>query len=147
MPKNKEVLPFEEWKSRLLARGLQDSNNCQISAWELEGDPEQWMFNEYTHFPHFGQVMAEALDPAHHHYEITSNYMFGYVDPEGNPIFGVDPDTYKETGKKPKEKFEGASFDVLYYDWVIWMKDFDKACEVAYEMYRRRRLPTARDED
>lgn len=144
--KNKETLPFAEWKNRLKARGLQDSHNTQIAAWELDGDGEQWMFNEYTCFPHMGQVMAEALDPKNHLYPIRSSYMFGYFDPEGNPVFGTDPETLKETGRKPKEKFEGATFEVLYYDYVIWMgDDFDKACELAYEMYRRRRLPTAKE--
>ena len=145
--KDKTVLPFEEWKSRLLSRGLQCSQGGthQISAWELDGDEEQWMFNEYTSFPHFGQVMAAAMDPANHKAETCSNYMFGYYDPTGNPVFGTCPKTGRETGKKPKEKFPGATMEVLYYDFVIWISDFDKACALAWEMYRRRRLPTAKD--
>lgn len=143
----KETLPFEEWKGRLLARGLQCSGGGanQISAWELDGDNEQWMMNEYTSFPHFGKVLAAALDPANHKAEIHSSFMFGYYDQTGNPVFANDPETYEPTGRKPSESFPNARFEVLYYDYVMWVDGFDKACELAYEMYRRRRLPTAKD--
>lgn len=144
--KNSDVVPFEEWKSRLLSRGLSCNagGTQQVCAYELDGDQEQWMFNEYTSFPHFGQVMAEALDPKNHHYPTLTHFMFGYADPTGNPVFGMNPETNKDTGIAPDETFEGARFEMLYFDYVLWVDDYDHACRLAWEMYRRRRLPTAK---
>ena len=137
------ILPFEEWKSRLLSRGLSEQGNLQICCWQLDGKEDQWMFNEYTTFPHFGQVMAAAIDPKNHKAKIKSTYLINYVDATGNAVFKFDPDTYKKTGRKPVETFKNAYFDAVYYDYILWARDFDRACEIAYEMYRRRRLPTS----
>lgn len=146
--KDKNVIPFDEWKARLLARGYGEdrSGTRQHAAWEIDGDPEQYMFDEMTIFPHFGQVMAQALDPANHNYPIRSYYSIGYLDATGNYALAFD-DEYSKELPEPTEVFPTFSFERGYPCWGLSgaMNDYDKACEVAYEMYRRRRLPTSAD--
>ena len=146
--KGKNVIPFEEWKSRLLCRGYGEnrSGTVQHAAWEIDGDREQYMFTETTIFPHFGQVMAQAIDPEHHNYPNKAYYSMGYVDPTGNCALAFD-DEYSKELPEPTEVFPTFSFARGYPQWELngSMNDYDKACEVAYEMYRRRRLPTSAD--
>lgn len=141
--KNPEILPFEEWKSRLLCQGVHTNGEHSISFWNLDGDEEQYMFREDTIMPHFGKIMAAALDPTPEREKeatIHSTFCMTYLDKKARVCLKRHPDTYKETGKVVKEKFDGLLYtECYYYSWVLVFDDYDKACMAAYEMYKRRR--------
>lgn len=140
-----EILPYEEWVSKLLAEPAQCNHNHQICYWNVSG---RFMFREDTFFPHFGKVFAAALDPLNHKAEVKSSYSMYYFDKTGNTLDLKDDETYEWNGNKVEETFEGLiEVDCNYYTAGLVFKDWDCACKCAYEMYVRRRRNGIEEEE
>lgn len=132
-----EILPFEEWKEKLISRGGHQGRNYDVCFYEVDG---RTMIVETTCWPHFGQVMASVLDPKNHSAEPKVSYSMTYVDAKGEYCMMNDEETYKPTGRKVTEKIEGlVAVECYYYTAVVCFDDWDLACKFGYELYCRRR--------
>lgn len=132
-----EILPFEEWKGRLISVPSYDKHEYQVCFYNVD---ERTMMVETTWFPHFGLVMASALCPEKYKAKIETEYTMTYVDSKGEYCMMKDEETYEPTGKTVTEEIDGLDKVLCYYyTAVVSFTDWDKACKFAYELYCRRR--------
>lgn len=141
-----EILPFEEWKSKLVIEPGYEAHNAQICYYNVDG---RTMFTETTIFPHFGMVMASALCPEKYNANPKTHYSMTYVDQKGEYCYINDEETYEPTGNTVTENIDGlVNIDCYYYLAVLIFDDYEKACAFAYELYlRRRRFELEIDEE
>jgi hypothetical protein len=133
----KEILPFEEWKSKLISESAHSHGNHDVCYWNVEG---RTMIVEDVFWPHFGLVMASAMCPEKYNADPKIHYTMTYVDSNGEYCLMHDEDTYKATGKTVTEEIEGLDKVLCYYyTAVVSFTDWDSACKFAYELYCRRR--------
>jgi hypothetical protein len=132
-----EILPFEEWKEKLVSVCGHSTRNHDVCYYQIDG---RTMIVEDTQWPHFGQVMASVLDPKNHSGEPKVSYSMTYVDSKGEYCMMNDEETYEPTGKTVTEEIDGLGYvGCYYYTAVVHFEDWDKACLFGYELYCRRR--------
>jgi hypothetical protein len=132
-----EILPFEEWKSKLISEPAYSNRNHDVCYYNIDG---RTMIVEDTFWPHFGLVMASAMCPDKYNADPKIHYSMTYVDPKGEYCMMNNEETYEPTGKTVTEEIEGLDKVLCYYyTAVVSFTDWDSACKFGYELYCRRR--------